>query len=184
MPVFIGLAQIFLTRAEAAFDLILHAGPPGALVNFIDFIRTSAHLEFAVDERNGPVGQRRGQVGAVISRAVFFDFARLENAREVFVDRELQVRVGLVILEHHVVARLVQLDQVRFQDQGFGFGVGDDELEIRDARDKFLRFGVHRARTLKILAHAVAQVLGLADIDDLALRVLVKIAAGLGWQIL
>src|SRR5262245_3870426 len=182
--VLVGLAQILLTRPHATFDLILHAWPPGAPVNVINLIRTRAQLEFAVDERDGLVGQRRGQVRAEIGRAVLLDFARLENARELLVDRELQMRVGLVILEHHIVARPVALDQVRFEDQGLGFGVGDYEFEIDNARDQLQRLGVHRARGLEVLPHAAAQVLRLADIDDLALRVLVEVTAGDRWKIL
>src|SRR5262245_20710187 len=182
--ILIGLAQVLLTGPEAAFNLVLHAGPPGALVDFINLIRTRAQLEFAVDQRDGLVRQRRGQVRAVIGRVVLFYSAGFEDAREVLVNRQLQMRVGLVILEHHVVARLVALDQVRFEDQRLGLGVGDDELEVNNARDQLLRLGVHHARVLKILAHPVAQVLRLADIEDLALRVLVKVAAGSGWKIL
>src|SRR5215510_16481504 len=182
--VLLRLAQIPLTRPHATFDLVFHTGPPGAPVDVINLIRTRAQLELAVDERDSLVGQRRGQVRAVIERAVLLDSARLENARKFLIDRELQMRVGLVILEHHVVARLVALDQVRFEDQGLGFGVGDDELEVNNARHQLQRLGVHRARVLEVLPHPVAQVLRLADIDDLALRVLVKVTAGDGWKIL
>ena len=72
----------------------------------------------------------------------------------------------------------------RFEHQRLFFAVSDDKLEVNDARHQLLRFVIERARALKILAHTVAQTLGLADVDDLALGVLVQVTAGLRGQVL
>jgi hypothetical protein len=61
-----------------------------------------------------------------------------------FVDRELQVRVRLVVLKFDVVARLVLFDEARFEDQRLDFVVGDDELEIRDLSDERVGFTIER----------------------------------------
>ena len=77
--------------------------------------------------------------------------------------------------------RLVVLDQIGFQRQRFRFAVGDDELDLahlphhqRDAR------GMGMPPTaLEVAAHAVAQHLGLADVEDAVLAIAQQIAAGL-----
>ena len=82
--------------------------------------------------------------------------------------------------------RLVVLDQVRFQRQRFGFAVGDDELDLAhlphhqgDARGVAMA-----AAALEVAAHAVAQHLGLADVEDAVLGVAHEVAAGLGRHLL
>ena len=83
--------------------------------------------------------------------------------------------IGLVILEHDIVARLVLLDQVRLEDERLGLVVGDDELEIGNPRDQLLGLGIHRPGGLKVLAHTLAEALRLADIDDFTTGILVEI---------
>ncbi len=94
------------------------------------------------------------------------------------------MRVLLVVLEHDVVARLVLLDEVRFEHERLDLGVGDDEFEVAYAADEFARLRVVAAPRLEIGAHAVAEVLRLADVDDLPRLVLVQIDAGRRGQIL
>ena len=68
--------------------------------------------------------------------------------------------------------RAVLLDEVALEDQRLDLRARQDELEVRDMGD-------HRAHLrrmvlvlLEILPHAVLQHDGLADVDDLAFRVL------------
>src|SRR5712675_1075142 len=71
------------------------------------------------------------------------------------------------------------LDERGFEGECFGFIIGDDEFDIGDlsyqlfSLDAVTEFA--RAAGLKIRTHTIAQVLGLADIDDFAALVLVKI---------
>ncbi len=74
-------------------------------------------------------------------------------------------------------------DEIRFQDESFDFVVNDDELQIGDAFDEFTSLSVVSAIRLKIRAHAVFQILRLADVDDFAVRVFVQINAGRGRQV-
>ena len=66
-----------------------------------------------------------------------------------------------------------------FQDEGFGFIIGDDKFDVRDLSDKF--FGLDavtefaRSAGLKIRPDAIAEVLGFADVNDFAAGVLVQI---------
>src|SRR5262249_56569427 len=54
----------------------------------------------------------------------------------------------------------------------------DDELEIADLRHEGIRLRVARSRLLEVGAHAAPERGGLADVDDLALGVLVEVDAG------
>ena len=73
-------------------------------------------------------------------------------------------------------------DQRRFQDESLDFVVSDDDLNIGDLLYQFNGFDavaeVAGAARLKIRSDAIAQVLGFADIEDLAGRVFVQIDAG------
>jgi hypothetical protein len=89
-----------------------------------------AKLEFSVYQINRAAREARRQVRAEVERAVALYAARNHDARERLVDRQLQVRVLLVILEQHVVARLVLLDQVRLKHQRLDLVIRDDELKI------------------------------------------------------
>ena len=88
------------------------------------------------------------------------------------------MRVLLVVAQQDIETRLVFFYQVRFQYQRFDLVIDDDVFQIGDAGDEFACFVVLILRALKILADAVAQALGLADVDDLALVVFIQVHAG------
>ena len=104
--------------------------------------------------------------------------AREDDARIVLGQRDLDVRVGLVVAEEDVVARLVRLDQVVFEEDRLELVVGGDEVDPLDLVDEGHRLGVARAAADEVRLHAAAQVARLADVDDLVLGVLVQIDAG------
>jgi len=95
---------------------------------------------------------------------------------------DLDVRIALVVLQPDVEVRLVALDEIRFEQQRFQLGVGDDPLEIGNLGDEALRLGRVIAGGVKVRSDAVAQIDGFADVDDLAARVEVLIDAGFGRQ--
>ena len=70
------------------------------------------------------------------------------------------------------------LDEVGLEHKGLDLVVDDYKLKIRDDLNELPRLGVLVAARLKILPYAVAQVLGLTDIYDLARRVLVQVDPG------
>ena len=78
--------------------------------------------------------------------------------------------------------RLMFFDERSFQDESFDFVVGDDDFDVGDLVDQRVGLDavaeIAAAAGLKIRAHAVAQVLGLADIDHFSRRVFVQIDAG------
>ena len=58
------------------------------------------------------------------------DAARDEHTRELILQGDLQVGIGLVVLQHDVVPRTVLFDQVALQDQGLDLTVRQDGLEV------------------------------------------------------
>ena len=69
-------------------------------------------------------------------------------------------------------------DEVRFQHQCLDLVVDDDEFKIGDHFYKLLCLRVLMTTRLKVLADAIAQVLSLADVDDLAGGIFMNINAG------
>ena len=67
-----------------------------------------------------------------------------------------------------------------FENQGFYFVVGNEELDVGDLPDQRVRLPVERSG-LKVRAHPAAKALRLADIDDFAGTVLVEVDAGGNW---
>jgi hypothetical protein len=74
----------------------------------------------------------------------------------------------------------VFLDQVGFKRERFDFVVGDDEIDVFNARDQIAGPENVCAIGVKILADPVAKVLRLADVDYLSVLVTVEVATRLG----
>ena len=75
-------------------------------------------------------------------------------------------QVRLIVLETDVVARTVLLDQIVFEDQRFFLAARDQHVEVADPfhQEAHLEAGV--AAFAEVGAHARAQRLGLADVQD------------------
>ena len=136
----------------------------------------------AMDELDDAVGEVAGEVGAVVGGAVFAQAAGDEDLGEAIGERELDVGVGLVVAEQDVEARLALLDEVVFKRQRFVLVGDEDVVEVDGLAHERAGFGVGLRGLEQVGADARAQVLGLADVDDLALGVLVEVDAGLGGQ--
>ena len=79
--------------------------------------------------------------------------------------------IRLVVLKLDVVARLVLLDESRFQNQRFNFTVGDDEFEIGYLTNQGVGLAIKRAGGTKVGTHPTTKVFCLTDIDYLPGRV-------------
>ena len=99
----------------------------------------------------------RAEVGALAPVAL----AREVDAREVLVQADRDVRVGLVVAQPDVEARPVLLDEVLLGEQRLGLGVDDQRLDLVDER-------AEAAARAEMRGHALADRLGLADVDDAA----------------
>lgn len=92
------------------------------------------------------------------------------------------MRVGFIVFEKNIEPRLMFLDQVRFEYEGFNLIIDNNKLKIGDHLYELSRLWIVIAARMKIGANTVAKVLGLADIDDLSGRILVNIDPGVGGQ--
>ena len=75
----------------------------------------------------------------------------------------------LIILQKDVILRLMQLDQVAFQNQRFEVRIAEHDIKIIDPGDHRAHLDRVRLGVGKILADAVFEVDRLADVDDFPL---------------
>ena len=175
----LGRGQAFDAGAQAALDVVLQAGAR-MVAREIDL--AAWDQEAAMDQVDQPMREVAGEVWAKVGAAVLAQAPRDEDFGVAVRHRELDVGVGLVVAQQDVEARLALLDQVVLERQRFVL-VGDGDVFDVDGlahQRAGLRVGLRRLQ--KIRADARAQVLRLADVDDLALGVLVEVAARLGGE--
>ena len=134
------------------------------------------HLAQGVDR--GARGLGIG-VGAEVARALLVVLACVFDRGEDVRLRDRDVGIALVVLEVDVEIGMVLVDELALQDQRLVLGPHDDVVE-----------GPHHlhhqgdlgsiVRERRVLAHAGAEVLGLAHIDDCARRIAPEVAARVG----
>ena len=134
-------------------------------------------MKSAIDQIDCATGHRRRQERSEVKCAVVLNSSRDHALGKRFVDGELEVRIRLVVFQLVIKVRLMLFDQGSFEDEGFDLVIGDDDLNVRNLPNQFGGLNsiaeVARAPSLEIRTHPIAQVLGLADIDDLARGVLI-----------
>ena len=136
------------------------------------------HHEMAVDQINDAVRQIGRKVRTVITAAIFPQPASDVHPRKAFAQRELHIRVSLVVAQQNVEARLLLLDQVVFKRQRL-FVIGDhDVINVHGLAYQGVGFSILPSPFAEIRRHAAAQVVGFADIDNFAFGVLVEVNAG------
>ncbi len=84
----------------------------------------------------------------------------------------------LVVAQDHIVARLQLLDEIGLEEKRLGLGRGGDEFHGGGERDH-RRDAVRVAAEAGIVRHPVAEIAGLADIEDVALGIVHAVDAGL-----
>ncbi len=95
---------------------------------------------------------------------------------------KLDVRIGLVVAQQDIEARLALLDEVVFEGQSLAFVVDEDVVQIDGLAHQGTCLGVRLRGFEQVRTDAGAEVLRLADVDDLAVCVLVEIDPGLGGE--
>ncbi len=157
-----GADQSYAGRGAAA-DLVQQAGPRSVLEHRVLAGAKAKHPLQQLDAlaHCTRVGKRSEvAVGLVHRAAVKAKARKLPAAHH-------QVGIGLVVAKEDVVARRERLDEIVLEDQGFGLGAGDRDLDVGDLRQH------HRdARPvlglLEIGRDALFQVPGFADVKRLA----------------
>ena len=172
-------------RTLAALDVIQEARSLEGAHAVLDVDRAGPEREQPPDEVHRFVDARGGGVRAEVAAAVVDQLARPLDPRELVAQRHLDVRIALVVLEPDVEPRPVALDEVGLEEEGLGdrvrLGHLDVDDPVDDAPDPVDLAG--RRLLLPVRAHAAAQALRLADIDDVAPGVLHEVDAGLVGQL-
>ena len=144
----------------------------------------TAQLELIGDELQQPP-RRAGEERTVEEIALLpIEPPREHDPREILGQRDLEVRVRLVVAKEDVVARLVRLDEVVLEEDRFELVVRGDEVDRVDLVDERHRLASRAPFPTRYGVDPVLQVARFADVDDLALGVLVQIDAGAVGQFL
>ena len=131
-----------------------------------------------MDEVDEAVGEIAREVGAEIGSAILAQAAGDEDFGVALVEGELDVGVGFVVAQQDVEARLALFDEIVFKRKGLAFVVDDDVVDIDSLTHERTGLAIINLIGFKeIGADAGAQVLGFADVDDLAFGILVEVAA-------
>ncbi|KAF5039356.1 hypothetical protein DSECCO2_544790 [anaerobic digester metagenome] len=102
-------------------------------------------------------------IRTVVGRAVIDEPSGLENLGERLIG-DADDRIALAVLQRDIVSGRVLLDQVVFQHQCLILISGYDVLDAGDFRNQGSRFGAPVGK--EVAGNPLAQVLGLAHIDD------------------
>jgi hypothetical protein len=167
--------------------VVQEARPGERPLPLLDVDRAGPEREEPPDEVHRLVDARRRRVRPEIPRAVLDELPRPLDPGEVVGERHLDVWVALVVLEADVEPRAVALDQVRLEQQRLADRVGDRVLDVADPVDDVpdpVALERGDRLLLPVAPDAVAEALGLPDIDDLAARVAHEVHAGSVGQVL
>ncbi len=158
----------------AAFDLVQQAGA-GAVGEY--GVGTGAEQEHALHGGDGLVDRPSAGEGAPVGAGTGLGAAVFGDLGERVVLGQHEPRVGFVVPQDDVEARAQALDEVGFEQQGLGLGVGGDD---------FHRHGVghHAAQAffqppgLGVVGDAFFEAAGLADIERVAVGIEHAVDAG------
>ena len=87
-------------------------------------------------------------------------------------------RIGFVVAQQYVVARLIELDVVMFKQQRFRLRMGDGYVNLLDLRDERFRFTGRKIAT-EIAGKTLFKVLRFTDIDNRTASIVHPVNAGL-----
>lgn len=132
----------------------------------------------------GVLHRPHGDIGTKVAAAVLNDAASRLDLRIGHVPANPDIRIALVVLEADVEARLVALNQRFFEDQRLDLVFLDDEVNIADITAQMNSLEAVFGAGVEVAANPVAQLLRLADVNDLAPFVLHQVDAGLHRQVL
>ncbi|MBS1163655.1 MAG: hypothetical protein H6R03_1551 [Burkholderiaceae bacterium] len=167
----VGVDQPHARRAAAA-DLVQQARPRAVGV---DGVLAGAQAKHLLQHADAVLHRPGVRIGAEVPRAAVRRAAEVGDARK-RVRGELQVRVGLVVAEQDVVARRQLLDEVVLEQQRLGLRAGHRRVDGGDALEQV--GGARPDPLVEVGADALAQVAGLADVQDLARRIEHPVHAG------
>jgi len=160
----------------AAADVVVEAGALRHLAR---------HVVLAGPDREDPLhdverAAHRRDVGVrpEVAATVAAQLTRHEDSRIRLLHRDLDVRVRLVVPEHHVVLRAVLLDQVLLEHERMRLVGHDDRLEVGDPLDEPAGLRIVGMLGREVAPNPRPQALRLADVQDAARGILPQVDAG------
>jgi hypothetical protein len=135
-----------------------------------------------VDQLHHPISQIPRKIRTVVSAAVSAQPPRHKHLRVTVRERQLHVGIGLVVPQQDVEARLALLDEVVLKRQRLVLIVDQDVVDVDRLPHQRSGFGVRLRGLQQVRPYPRAQVLGLPDVNHLAVGILVQIHAGPRWQ--
>ncbi len=171
----LGSGEVLHARAETALDVELQTRPRmGA--RQVDL--AGRNQEVAVDQVDDAIGEVGREVWTVVGAAILPQASSDVDAREALGEREFHVGIRLVVAQQDVEARLLLLDEMVLEGEGFLIIGDDDVVDIDRLTDERAGLRIFPSSLVEVGRDAGAQVLRLADIDDFAFGVLVEVHAG------
>ena len=165
---------------RAFVDVAEQAGASAVLGALEHAVRAGAHRE---DGQQGIQGFTDGphlRVRAEVAHALAALTAGDHGARVHVVDGHGQVRVGLIVAEGDVEARRVLLDPGVLQVQGLHLAGHHGPLDAGGGVHHRVGLGSQRLGRGEVAVEAVAQILGLAHVDDAPVGVTEPVDARVG----
>jgi hypothetical protein len=109
---------------ETAPDVVLQARPR---VRAVEIYLARGNQKVSMDKIYDAISEICGEIRTVVGAAIPFETTSYVNSGIGLRQRELHVRISLVIPEQNIEARLLLLDKVVLESQRF-FVVGDDDV--------------------------------------------------------
>ena len=131
---------------------------------------------YAVDELHEVTGVHDAAVWAEIARAVLYEAARQEHAREIL-GGHAYPRVCLRVLQEYVVAGLELLYEIVLQQQGIRLRLHHSILRVCNLRDHHGSLPRQPLGRHEILRNPLMQVLSLTHINHIPLSVIISVNA-------
>jgi hypothetical protein len=156
-------------------DVVLQAWP---FVNAAEVDRTRGHFEESMDEVHQTVCEIPRKIRSVIGAPVLAKTPCHVHSR-IFLARQLDIRIGLVIAQQDVVSGLVLLNEIVLKRERFLVVVDLDEVDIPSLTDQGSRFSVSKPVLVEVAPDARTKALGFSDINDFPVPLFVLIHA---WQ--
>src|SRR5690242_21247437 len=115
--------------------------------------------ETAVNQIDRAMGQVSREVWTVICTPVFLQPPRDKDLGKAVGESELNIRIGLVITQKDVEARLLLLDQIVLESQGLALILDDDVLYVDRLAHQRSGFGILCRSFQQVRTHPRAQAL-------------------------
>ena len=163
--------HLLRARAAAAPDLAREAGPAGRHRPRVARVRAGADREGPDHQVDGLAHRPDLRVRPEVARARDAVVAGDHDARRLVGHRHRQVRVGLVVAELDVVRRLELLDPGVLELERLEVAPDGRPLDARRREHHVAGALVQAAERLEVVAQALAEVDGLADVQDASVGV-------------